>query len=131
MLSKRTDRRAFGVVARLSGAALLLGALLVLAAGANAAGTRSTDAAACSSYGPVWLQGYNKEAAKAGNPVRILSACCHPTKTQGVNHCYVMVTLAGTSDRGCESVDIGKNGLPTGQGKHENCLLHNTRQMIA
>ena len=131
MLSKGPDRRAFGLAARLLGAALIFSALLVLVAGANAAGTRFTNAAACSSYGPVWLQGYNKEAAKAGNPVRILSACCHPTKTQGVNHCYVMVTLAGTSDRGCESVDIGKNGLPAGQGKHENCLLHNTRQRIA
>jgi hypothetical protein len=131
VVSNGRDRRGFVVVARLFGAAIAFTGLLVLVAGANAAGMHSTHGAACSSYGPVWLQGYNKEAAKAGNPVRILSACCHPTKAEGVNHCYVMVTLAGTRDRGCESVDIGENGLPAGQGKHENCLLHNTRQMIA
>ena len=121
----------FVVAARLFGVALTLAAVLVLARVANAAGTGSNHVAACSSYGPVWLQGYNKQAAIADNPVRILSACCHPTKIDGVNHCYVMVTLAGTSDRGCESVDIGENGLPAGQGKHEICLLHTTRRLIA
>jgi hypothetical protein len=119
------------LAARLSGAVLLLAAVLGLAAGANGADAGSSQAAACSSYGPILVQSYNKKALKAGNPVRLLSACCHPTKVRGVNHCYVMVTLAGTSDRGCESVNIGKNGLPSGPGKHENCLLHTTRQMIA
>jgi hypothetical protein len=119
------------VAARLLGALLILAALLVLAGGADAAGGGTGGAATCSSYGLTWRLSYNKQAAKAGNPVRILSACCHPTKTEGVNHCYVMVTLAGTSDRGCESVDIGENGLPAGQGKHEICLLHTTRQLIA
>ena len=107
----------FALCARLSGVALVFVCLLVVAASAGGARAGSSQVAVCSSYGPVWLQGYNKEAAKAGNPVRILSACCHPTKTQGVNHCYVMVTLAGTTDRGCESVDIGKNGVPAGAGE--------------
>jgi hypothetical protein len=131
VVSKGPDRRVLVVAARLFGAAATLAAVLVVVTGANAAGTGSSQTAACSSYGPLWLQGYNKQAAKAGNPVRILSACCHPTRIDDVNHCYVMVTLAGTSDRGCESVDIGQNGFPSGPGKHENCLLHATRQMIA
>ncbi len=121
----------FGLCARLSGVALAFACMLVIAAVADGARAGSSQAAVCSSYGPVWLQGYNKEAAKAGNPVRILSACCRPTKTQGVNNCYVTVTLAGTRDRGCESVDIGKNGVPVGQGKHEDCIVHSTRQTIA
>ena len=31
------------------------------------------------------------------------------------------VTLVGTRDRRLQSVDIGRNGLPAGPGKHEVC----------
>jgi hypothetical protein len=83
----------------------------------------------CSSFGTPWAHSYNAKAVLAGNPVRILSACCTPTETAGVNHCFVTVTLAGTRDRGCESVDIGPNGWPAGPGKHRKCV--STAQQIA
>ena len=83
----------------------------------------------CSSFGAVWAHSYNSQAVAAGNPVRILSACCRPTETAGVNHCFLTVTLAGTLDRGCETVDIGKNGLPSDVGRHAKCV--GTRQLIA
>jgi hypothetical protein len=102
---------------------------LVLAAGARSAPTSPT--AACSTYGPTWARSYNAKAKKSGNPVRIVSACCQRTKVKGINHCFVMVSLVGTSDRGCESVNIGKNGLPSGPGKHEKCTVNATRQIVA
>jgi hypothetical protein len=114
---------------RLLVAAGALVAALVLAAGARPAATPQT--VACSTYGPAWAHSYNANAKKAGNPVRILSACCRSTQVKGVNHCYVMVTLVGTSDRGCETVNIGKNGLPSGPGKHEKCTVNATRAIVA
>jgi hypothetical protein len=75
----------------------------------------------CTRFGTTWRLAYNKRAATSGNPVRILAACCQPTGRPGVNRCFLTVTLAGTNDRGCELVDIGENGLPAGQGKHERC----------
>jgi hypothetical protein len=110
---------------------LLLTLMLVGASTAGAASTRASAEAVCSSYGPMWLASYNKQAQKQGNPIRIVSACCHPTKVRGINHCFVEVTLVNTPDRGCESVDIGRNGLPAGPGKHENCLVRATRQQVA
>jgi hypothetical protein len=99
---------------------LLVAAVLALmpACGASA---HTTATAKCSSFGTTWRLGYNKTAAKAGNPIRILDACCRPASHLGVSHCFVTVTLKGTKDRGCESVDIGKNGQVTGPGKHETC----------
>lgn len=84
----------------------------------------------CSGFGTTWAQSYNAQATLEGNPVRILSACCRPTATAGVNHCFLTVTLAGTLDRGCETVDIGKNGLPSNVGRHAKCV-GGTRQQIA
>jgi hypothetical protein len=101
------------------------------ASSAGAASSRASAPSVCSSYGPMWLASYNKTARKTGNPIRIVSACCHPTQIRGIHHCFVEVTLAGTLDRGCESVDIGRNGLPAGPGKHENCVVHTTRQTVA
>jgi hypothetical protein len=114
---------------RLLAAVAVIVAALVLAAGARPAPSGQT--ATCSSYGPTWAHSYNVKAKKAGNPVRIVSACCQSTKVKGINRCYIMVTLVGTSDRGCESVNIGKDGLPSGPGKHEKCTVNATRQIVA
>ena len=84
--------------------------------------TRPPPTQAARSFGPTWAHTYNARAVVAGNPVRILAACCRPTERAGVNHCLVTVTLAGTIDRGCELVDIGPSGFPAGPGKHEKCV---------
>ncbi len=110
-----------GVVAL--GAALLLAAALALIP-ARTAGAQTAATAKCSRFGTSWRLSYNKTAKRSGNPIRILSACCSPTSRAGVSHCYVTVTLAGTKDLGCETVDIGKNGVPAGPGKHEECATH-------
>ena len=99
---------------------VLVAAVLALVS-ACGAGAHPSAAAKCSSFGTTWRLGYNKQAAKAGNPIRILDACCRPASRLGVSHCFITVTLAGTKDRGCESVDIGKNGSVAGPGKHETC----------
>ena len=82
----------------------------------------ATPDAVCSSFGPTWAHTYNTRAVTAGNPVRILAACCQSTQMAGVHHCFVTVTLAGTIDRGCELVNIGPTGWPAGPGKHEKCV---------
>ncbi|HEY4346841.1 MAG TPA: hypothetical protein VGM80_04570 [Gaiellaceae bacterium] len=111
---------------------LVIAALLLLATNARAASAKAPAPAKCSGFGPTWRKSYNAKAVKVGNPIRILAACCQSTKTPGIHHCYVTVTLAGTLDRGCESVDIGKNGMPAGTGKHEECVVHTTaRQLVA
>ena len=107
----------------------MIRSLLVLAvAGAAIAGSahasKGTDrmvalSTGCTSFGPTWAHSYNRTAIQAGNPVRILTACCHSTGRVGVHHCYLTVTLAGTPYRGCESVDIGRTGLPASVGRHE------------
>jgi hypothetical protein len=99
---------------------LLVAAVLALVP-ASGAGAHPSATAKCSSFGTTWRLSYNKKAAKAGNPIRILDACCRPASQLGVSHCFVSVTLAGTKDRGCESVDIGRNGSVAGPGKHETC----------
>jgi hypothetical protein len=99
---------------------LLIAAVLALVP-AGGAGAHRSASAKCSAFGTTWRLGYNKQAAKAGNPIRILDACCRPASRLGVSHCFITVTLAGTKDRGCESVDIGKNGAVAGAGKHETC----------
>jgi hypothetical protein len=98
-------------------AAVLACALLAPTAGAGRASVSGT----CSLFGPSWAHSYNAKAILTGNPIRILSACCRPTERIGISHCFIMVTLAGTRDRGCESVDIGRNGLVAGPGRHETC----------
>jgi hypothetical protein len=76
----------------------------------------------CTSYGTTWIHAYNNAAVQSGNPIRLVAACCHSTPRAGIHHCYVTVTLAGTPYRGCESVDIGRNGLPASVGRHERCI---------
>ena len=76
----------------------------------------------CTTFGPTWAHSYNHTAVQVGNPIRILKACCHSTGRAGIHHCYVTVTLVGTPYRGCESVDIGRNGLPASVGRHERCV---------
>jgi hypothetical protein len=107
-------------------------AALVLAASAAASGGSDRMVAlttGCTAFGPTWLHSYNRDAIQTGNPIRILGACCHSTGTIGIHHCYVTVTLAGTPFRGCESVDIGRNGLPASIGRHERCV--STAQSVA
>lgn len=106
---------------------LLVAALAaaVLASAAHASnGTHRMVAltTGCTSFGPTWAHSYNRTAIQVGNPIRILAACCHSTGRVGIHHCYVTVTLAGTPYRGCESVDIGRNGLPASVGRHERCM---------
>jgi hypothetical protein len=115
-------------------AAVIVAALLcaVTAGLAHASGVKDGSLAkgiGCSTFGPSWAHTYNTRAVLAGNPVRILSACCTSTETAGVNHCFVTVTLDGTADRGCETVDIGRNGWPSGPGRHRKCV--STRQQVA
>ena len=83
--------------------------------------TSSTPDAGCDTFGATWVHSYNVKAIKQGNPIRMLSACCQVSGQIGVHHCFIKLTLAGTKDLGCETVDIGANGLPAGQGKHEKC----------
>lgn len=106
-------------------AALAVTALVTVAMFAPAAAADDRALAhgiGCSSFGSTWAHAYNAHAVLQGNPVRILSACCRPTQTVGVNHCFLTVTLAGTLDRGCETVNIGKNGLPSDIGRHAKCV---------
>ena len=105
---------------RLAGV-LLIAAVLALVTACGAAARSGPRQPKCSTFGTTWRLGYNKKAARAGNPIRILDACCKPASQVGVSHCFITVTLAGTKDRGCESVDIGRNGSVAGPGKHETC----------
>jgi hypothetical protein len=98
------------------------GVTLALLASVAAPPARATPSAGCSSFGPTWAHSYNARAIVAGNPVRVVAACCRPTEKVGINHCLVTVTLTGTLDRGCELVDIGPGGLPSGPGTHERCV---------
>jgi len=100
--------------------ALTVGVSSLLALLALSSGATSTPRS-CTTFGTTWARGYNSAAAKSGNPIRIVSACCHPGTRFGVNTCLLTVTLAGTRDRGCELVDIGSKGVPVGPGKHETC----------
>jgi hypothetical protein len=116
-------------------AAGVLCALLVLALAACGAGGRDaastsvpasttatgTPDTGCDTYGPTWVHSYNVKAIKQGNTIRMLSACCQVSGQIGVHHCFIKLTLAGTKDLGCETVDIGVDGMPAGQGKHEKC----------
>jgi hypothetical protein len=113
------DRRL--LAATLVFAAALAAALIVLAARSGGGEAAGVAAAKCDTYGPVWVKSYNKIAIKQGNPVRMLSACCQPGAKKGVHHCFIIVTLAGTKDRGCAIYDLGPNGQPVGLGKHEAC----------
>lgn len=104
--------------------AVLLAAA-TLAAGTQASGGNGRMLAlttGCTNYGPTWAHSYNQSAIQAGNPIRIVAACCHSTGRVGIHHCYVTVTLAGTPYQGCESVDIGRNGWPASVGRHERCV---------
>ena len=109
-----------------------MGLVLALAAcgsgGKHAASTSvstptgtSTPDTGCDTFGPTWVHSYNVKAIRQGNPIRMLSACCQVAGQLGVHHCFIKLTLAGTKDLGCEAVDIGQNGLPAGEGKHEKC----------
>lgn len=104
-------------------AAALAAALLAAAAQASNANNRMVAlTTGCTSFGPTWAHSYNRNAIQVGNPIRILGACCHSTGRVGIHHCYLTVTLVGTPYRGCESVDIGRNGLPASVGRHERCV---------
>jgi hypothetical protein len=110
-------------------AAVTVVAVAVFASTAAADDRALARGIGCSSFGTTWSHSYNAHAELVGNPVRILSACCRPTETAGINHCFLTVTLAGTLDRGCEVVNIGKNGLPANVGRHRKCV--GGRQTVA
>ncbi len=83
--------------------------------------TSNTPDSGCDTYGTIWVRSYNVKAVRQGNPIRMLSACCQTSGQVGVHHCFIKLTLAGTKDLGCETVDIGSNGLPAGTGTHQKC----------
>jgi hypothetical protein len=85
--------------------------------------TPARSPAKCSSFGPAWLQAYNKGAVKTGSPIRMLSACCAPVTKAGRHHCLLKLTLVGTKTIGCEIVDLGPDGTPATIGRHVNCAL--------
>ena len=72
---------AFGVSA-LAGVLLIAAVLALLSASER--GRMPSATAKCSTFGTTWRLGYNKQAAKAGNPIRILDACCRPASQLGV-----------------------------------------------
>jgi hypothetical protein len=115
----RTPPRLLGLAVGV--VALLAAAWVARGIAAAPVSTPPTSGKACSSFGPTWARSYNRLASKSGNPVRIVSACCKHSPKAGVHWCFVTVTLAGTTDRGCEYVDIGAHGTPVGPGKHETC----------
>lgn len=104
--------------------ALRVWALLLAAGAVCSVAVQGAHAgtAACSSFGISWEHGYNLQASKDGNPIRILSACCKPGLKFGQNACTITVTLAGTADRGCESIVLNDRGVPVGAGRHITCL---------
>jgi hypothetical protein len=102
--------------------ALAAAALTASAAGATGGDSKVALTTGCTSFGSAWARSYTENAIQAGNPIRILAACCHSTARAGVHHCYLTVTLSGTTFQGCESVDIGRNGLPASIGRHEHCV---------
>jgi hypothetical protein len=111
-------------------AAVLAAAALTASAQASTGTNRLVAlSTGCTSFGSTWAHSYNENAIQVGNPIRIVNACCHSTGRVGIHHCYVTVTLAGTPFQGCESVDIGRNGLPASVGRHERCVA--TAQPIA
>jgi hypothetical protein len=86
--------------------------------------TKAGAPPACTSYGATWLKAYNKTALRQGSPIRMVSACCGPVTKGGRHHCFLKVTLVGTKQLGCETVDLGPDGTPATVGRHENCALH-------
>jgi hypothetical protein len=96
-------------------------AFLGLVTSACGSAGRQSAKPVCTAFGTSWRLAYNRQAARSGNPVRILAACCGAASQAGVSDCRITVTLVGTTDRGCESVPIGRNGLPAGPGRHESC----------
>jgi hypothetical protein len=94
---------------------------VALATTAYAAAARQSLKPVCTGFGTSWRLAYNRQAARSGNPVRIVAACCGSASRAGVSDCLIKVTLVGTTDRGCELVPIGRTGLPAGAGKHESC----------
>ena len=78
----------------------------------------------CTSYGTSWVKAYNRTALRQGSPIHMLSACCGPVTKAGRHHCFLKVTLLGTKQIGCETVDLGPDGTPATIGRHESCALH-------
>jgi hypothetical protein len=122
----------------LTGSAVVAAAAVLAGCGTTNAGTTTTSASkpatlgptpagaptSCTSYGPTWLRAYNKIALQQGSPIRMLSACCGPVTKARRHHCFLKVTLVGTKQLGCETVDLGPDGTPATIGRHENCALH-------
>jgi hypothetical protein len=102
--------------------AIAAGVLTAAAQASNVNNRKLAVTTGCTTFGQIWVHSYNQTAVQVGNPIRILKACCHSTERAGIDHCYVTVTLAGTPYRGCESVDIGRDGLPASVGRHERCV---------
>ena len=88
----------------------------------------STPDAGCDTFGTTWVHSYNVKAIKQGNPIRMLSACCQVSGQIGVHHCFIKLTLAGTKDLGCETVDIGV-GRAAGRARGSTRSATSTRDV--
>ena len=122
----------------LSVVALVAAAAVLAGCGSSKAQTTTTGAkttavlaptsagapTSCTSYGTTWLRAYNRVALQQGSPIRMVSACCGPATKAGRHHCFLKVTLLGTKQLGCETVDLAPDGTPATIGRHENCALH-------
>lgn len=100
-------------------AAVPLLAIVGVAVWLASRGTPATTAG-CSSFGTSYARSYDASAAKDGNPIRIVSACCAPTSTPQVSSCLLTVGELGVRGYGCERIDLDAAG-PVSDGKHETC----------
>jgi hypothetical protein len=75
----------------------------------------------CSAWGKAFAATFNKTAKKQQNPERMLDVCCAAQNTAGVSHCVLTLTLAGTTSKGCEVVNLNNAGSPVSVGRRVKC----------
>jgi hypothetical protein len=52
----------------------------------------------------------------------MLGVCCAAQNPAGVSHCVLTLTLAGTTSKGCEVVDLNNAGTPVTVGRRVKCV---------
>jgi hypothetical protein len=75
----------------------------------------------CSAWGKSFAAAFNKTAKKQENPERMLDVCCAAQNSAGVSHCVLTLTLAGTTSKGCEVVNLNSAGSPVSVGRRVKC----------
>ena len=83
--------------------------------------TPSSVPTSCSAWGKSFAASFNKSAKQQQNPERMQSVCCAAKDSAGVSHCLLTLTLAGTTSRGCEVVDLNNAGTPVTVGRRIKC----------